>query len=607
MIVKMNKYAFMVYHKEYETFLSDLRDAGVVHLVETKSTADNKELQESLIQRKRIDTLKRYFKTLLADQKDVQQAPARDISVKEGLRLVQKIEECQDKKALLESARQTLEKEIAYMEIWGEFTYSNINKLQRAGYHVTFFTCPTSKFNEDWVEKYNAIQISTYQSVVYFITITKIGEVIEIDAERPKMPDRGLAKLRARYNKQLEDIKAIGDRLKQYAVEDYNTLDMLDKKLHNKFNYSNAIVQATKEADDKLMLMEGWAPREKEEALEKMLDDKGIYYQKLEIKDEDNVPIQLKNNRFSRLFEPITKLFSLPNYNEFDPTPFFAPFFMMFFGFCFGDAGYGIIIVTACTLLKRKVAPEVRPFLSLFQFLGLATIIFGLLSGSFLGIALADVKALSAFKAYFLNSDNLMTLSIIVGLLQIVFGKCVAAAQVIYLKGWKYGVAPIGWILVIVAAIAAFGLPMVGIALSPMMLNVCNGLIAIGLLVALLYNSPGKNVFLNFGSGLWNAYNIASGLLGDTLSYIRLFAIGLTGAILGGVFNELAFTMTDGMNIVLRSVMVLLILLIGHSINFGLCMISSLVHPLRLTFVEYYKNAEFGGGGKTFTPFKLEK
>ncbi len=607
MIVKMNKYAFMVYHKEYETFLSDLRDAGVVHLVETKSTADNKELQESLIQRKRIDTLKRYFKTLLADQKDVQQAPARDISVKEGLRLVQKIEECQDKKALLESARQTLEKEIAYMEIWGEFTYSNINKLQRAGYHVTFFTCPTSKFNEDWVEKYNAIQISTYQSVVYFITITKIGEVIEIDAERPKMPDRGLAKLRARYNKQLEDIKAIGDRLKQYAVEDYNTLDMLDKKLHNQFNYSNAIVQATKEADDKLMLMEGWAPAENEEALEKLLDDKGFYYQKLEIKDEDNVPIQLKNNRFSRLFEPITKLFSLPNYNEFDPTPFFAPFFMMFFGFCFGDAGYGIIIVTACTLLKRKVAPEVRPFLSLFQFLGLATIIFGLLSGSFLGIALADVKALSSFKHYFLNTDNLMTLSIIVGLLQIVFGKCVAAAQVIYLKGWKYGIAPIGWIVVIVAALTIYGLPMLEIALPPVALNVCNALMLAGLLVAMLYNSPGKNVFMNFGSGLWNAYNLASGLLGDTLSYIRLFAIGLTGAILGGVFNELAFTMTDGLNVVLRAVLVLLILLVGHSINFGLCMISSMVHPLRLTFVEYYKNAEFAGGGKSFNPFKLEK
>ncbi len=112
---------------------------------------------------------------------------------------------------------------------------------------------------------------------------------------------------------------------------------------------------------------------------------------------------------------------------------------------------------------------------------------------------------------------------------------------------------------------------------------------------------------MNFGSGLWNAYNLASGLLGDTLSYIRLFAIGLTGAILGGVFNELAFTMTDGLNVVLRAVLVLLILLVGHSINFGLCMISSMVHPLRLTFVEYYKNAEFAGGGKSFNPFKLEK
>lgn len=115
-----------------------------------------------------------------------------------------------------------------------------------------------------------------------------------------------------------------------------------------------------------------------------------------------------------------------------------------------------------------------------------------------------------------------------------------AAAQVIYLKGWKYGIAPIGWIVVIVAALTIYGLPMLEIVLPPVALNVCNALMLAGLLVAMLYNSPGKNVFI-VGSGLWNAYNLASGLLGDTLSYIRLFAIGLTGAILGGVFNELAF------------------------------------------------------------------
>ena len=126
------------------------------------------------------------------------------------------------------------------------------------------------------------------------------------------------------------------------------------------------------------------------------------------------------------------------------------------------------------------------------------------------------------------------------------------------------------------------------------------------MLVAFVYNTPGKNIIMNLGTGLWNTYNMASGLLGDTLSYIRLFAIGLTGGILGGVFNDLAFSMTDGMNIVLRVLVVLLILVMGHTINFCLCMISSLVHPIRLTFVEYYKNAEFAGGGKPYKPFKQE-
>ena len=80
--------------------------------------------------------------------------------------------------------------------------------------------------------------------------------------------------------------------------------------------------------------------------------------------------------------------------------------------------------------------------------------------------------------------------------------------------------------------------------------------------------------------------------------------IGLTGSILGGVFNTLAVTMTDGMNIVARAICMLLILLVGHSINIALCTISSLVHPLRLIFVEYYKNAEFEGGGKAYEPFR---
>ena len=604
MIVKMSKYAFMVYHREYDAFLTTLRELGVVHVKETNSVLDNAELQALLAERKQVSTAIRYCKNLNSQTKEVTVAPARGLTKAEGLKLVGKLEEMQEKQAQLQAAKVSLEKDIAYMDIWGEFSYANIRRLKKAGFDVTFFSCPTSKYEPKWGEEYNAFLVNNFQSVTYFVTVTKTGTPIDIDAERPKMPDRGLAKLHLAMEQLLDNIKVLNNQLKEYAAEQYNTLVELEKNIQNEFNFSNTLVQTDREAGDKLMLLEGFVPTEEAPAMEVALEKEGYYFQELDIQDGDRVPIKLKNNKFNRLYEPITKMFSLPNYTEFDPTPLFAPFFMLFFGLCFGDGGYGLLVLLACSFFKRKVNPDFKPYLTLFQYLGLAAIIVGTCTGSFFGIALADVPALSKVKDYFVSSDNLMTFSIVIGLVQIIFGKTVAAFKMKAQKGVKYSIAPVAWVFVITALALAFGLPMLNLQLPETVKTVFIGIAVIGLVVAYLYNSPGKNIFLNFGTGLWNTYNMASGLLGDTLSYIRLFAIGLTGAILGGVFNQLAVDMTEGMNIVLRAVCMLLILLVGHAINIGLCTISSLVHPLRLIFVEYYKNAEFEGGGKEYRPFK---
>lgn len=604
MIVKMSKYAFMVYHREYDAFLTTLRELGVVHVKETNSVLDNAELQALLAERKQVSTAIRYCKNLNSQTKEVTVAPARGLTKAEGLKLVGKLEEMQEKQAQLQAAKVSLEKDIAYMDIWGEFSYANIRRLKKAGFDVTFFSCPTSKYEPKWGEEYNAFLVNNFQSVTYFVTVTKTGTPIDIDAERPKMPDRGLAKLHLAMEQLLDNIKVLNNQLKEYAAEQYNTLVELEKNIQNEFNFSNTLVQTDREAGDKLMLLEGFVPTEEAPAMEVALEKEGYYFQELDIQDGDRVPIKLKNNKFNRLYEPITKMFSLPNYTEFDPTPLFAPFFMLFFGLCFGDGGYGLLVLLACSFFKWKVNPDFKPYLTLFQYLGLAAIIVGTCTGSFFGIALADVPALSKVKDYFVSSDNLMTFSIVIGLVQIIFGKTVAAFKMKAQKGVKYSIAPFAWVFVITALALAFGLPMLNLQLPETVKTVFIGIAVIGLVVAYLYNSPGKNIFLNFGTGLWNTYNMASGLLGDTLSYIRLFAIGLTGAILGGVFNQLAVDMTEGMNIVLRAVCMLLILLVGHAINIGLCTISSLVHPLRLIFVEYYKNAEFEGGGKEYRPFK---
>ncbi len=602
MIVKMSKYAFMVYHREYEAFLMQLRELGVVHVKENKSILDNAELQDLLALRRRVAQLMRYFKSLNVEAKDY--APARELTKDAGIALLQQIEDLRDKKAQLQTSKASLEKDIAYMEFWGDFSRKDVDRLKKAGYEITFWTCPTAKYEPKWGDEYNAVLVNNVQSVTYFLTITKTGTTVEIDAERQKMPNGGLKELNHSLAQLEQEMAALDAELKALAASQYNTLDRFDKDLQNEFNLSNVLVQTDREAGDKLMLLEGWVPTEKAQTLEHTLEEKGYFYKALEIEDGDKVPILLRNNRFAKLFEPITRMFSLPNYGEFDPTPFFAPFFMLFFGLCFGDGGYGLLVMLVCTLLKRKVSADYKPFLSLFQYLGLAALIVGTCTGTFFGIAFVDIKAFEEVKDYFVSSDNLMTFSIIIGLVQILFGKTVAALKLMSQKGTKYGIASLAWVFVILAMCVVFGLPALNVQLPETVETIALVVAGLGLLVAFLYNTPGKNIFLNFGTGLWNTYNVVSGLLGDTLSYIRLFAIGLTGGILGGVFNSLAVDMTAGMNAGLRVVCMLLILLLGHAINIGLCTISSLVHPLRLIFVEYYKNAEFEGGGKDYQPFK---
>ena len=124
------------------------------------------------------------------------------------------------------------------------------------------------------------------------------------------------------------------------------------------------------------------------------------------------------------------------------------------------------------------------------------------------------------------------------------------------------------------------------------------GVAAIGVVLMLFFNSPGKNPFVNFGTGLWDTYNNITGILSDVLSYIRLFAIGLSGGILATVFNDLATGLSPDIPVVRE----LMILLVGHGINLFMSSISSFVHPMRLTFVEFYKNAGFEMAARQFEP-----
>jgi V/A-type H+/Na+-transporting ATPase subunit I len=158
----------------------------------------------------------------------------------------------------------------------------------------------------------------------------------------------------------------------------------------------------------------------------------------------------LKNNKFAKHYEIIGNLYELPNHKELDMVPFFAPFYMMFFGFSLGDAGYGLFIIGSYYLKRKNL--KLKSSLTLAQWLGFATVIFGMLTGTFFGINLieAEIPWLERAKAYMINTDQLFNLAIILGAIQIVFGMILKVVNISRMQGFLYSLATIGWLVLII-------------------------------------------------------------------------------------------------------------------------------------------------------------
>lgn len=612
MITKMRKYSFLIYHRLYLDFLDKIRELGVLHVIEkaegfSEDENLNRNMQLSSTLKNALAELKKNIPEN-ADLSGVDKAA-------DGVALLADVESAFNKLESLTLDLHNAQREFERISVWGDFSVQRMKALQDAGYELRFFNCNLRKYNPEWNTLYNAFEINTIGPVIYFVAVNKPGTMIDIDADPMKMPEKNAQEMSEAITLMQSQIEIAKKEITELAIRKYQSLEHYYKVVLSEIDFSRVVLNTRSEVENKVMLLEGFCPEEVEVSLQDYLDKSGVFYEVTDPDISENIPIKLKNNAFSRLFEPITRLYSLPNYNELDPTPLFAPFFMLFFGLCLGDGGYGILILAATTFMKRKAKPEMKSFLTLGQYLGLMTVVVGVLTGSFMGISLDQVewKWLAGVKHYFITQDNfgdkfggyspLMVLALIIGIIQILFGMVVNAIKVMKQHGFKYAINHFAWVVLIIVLGTAYLLSTQNVA--PAIMYTLYVVIAICALCVLFYNSPGKNIFINFGAALWNTYNMVTGLLGDTLSYIRLFALGLTGSILGGVFNMLAIDMTADIAFAPgRWLAMLLILLVGHSINFALSIIGAFVHPLRLTFVEYYKNSGFEGGGKEYKPFK---
>lgn len=616
MIEKMKKLTFLVTSKEYEPFLDGIRQLGVVHIAENQKGATSSELQRYLDKANRYkEALKSmdYAISAYADEETVAPEPFK-ADAKQAEDVMERLDTLLAEENQLKHQLDDVHKCKEQLFPWGNFDWNTLQELERYGFKAYFYSCSPKMFQPEWQNQYFATEITDYNKKTYFVAFAK--QTPDINAELLQLPEQSLDF----YNKEEERLKTELDETRKqlYTLSCQNKPSVLAAQTENENGIDLSKVHLNTEsiAADAVKLMEGWVMEKNENEVVDYLEKNRIFYELAKPTLEDDVPIKITNGWYSRLFEPILKMYSLPSYHDLDITPYLAPFFMLFFGLCMGDAGYGLIILAVSFYLSRKLDADKKGYAYLGMFLGGMTIVVGLLTGSFFGIDLSQQEwaFLAPVRKYFINENNfqiagyspMMVISVIIGLIQVLFGMVLSAVKAASLYGWKYGIGRMSWVVGILTALATFGLPACGVALPQWLVYVLYAVLAVCVFGIFFLNSPGKNIFLNIGTGVWDTYGMSTGLLGDLLSYIRLFALGLTGGVLGGVFNTLAIDLTSGMSWGLRWLPMLIILLLGHGINFALCMISSFVHPMRLTFVEFFKNAHFEGGGKAYDPFRVK-
>lgn len=621
MIEKMKKFTFLVTDKEYEGFISSLRQQGVVHVQQLQQGASSQELQQALDLESRYVAVLRVLDSAAKTYQVAPHAPALG-QASDSLEVLTRIENIQAEEQTLMHERDAIEKDIRVLEPWGNFDMKALQRLaQASGLTVGFFRCSSKFFRQEWADHYFAIPVNEMSKSTYFLTFSE--EKPDIEAEQIFLPQESLQEKRAQLDSVLQKLDLIHGEL--LYIEKQLRSVLLDGQSQTRDSIQLERVHLSDErvAGDSLRLLVGWVRADRTEELTTVLDADHIFYEMEDPAFEDDVPVQITNGRFTSLFEPILRMYSLPNYHDLDPSFYFAPFFMLFFGLCLGDGGYGLLVLFGGLAVAKFCKGDVCNYGRLMAWLGMMTVICGLLMGTFFGIDLSqqDWAFLAPVKPYFLNDNGvgpifgyspMMVLSVIIGLIQVLLGMILKGCKAVKNYGFAYGIGTFCWVAAIILAVILYGLPACGVQLPQVVQYILMVLIGISALGIFFYNSPGSyrrpllGLLGNIGGGVWATYGMATGLLGDLLSYIRLFALGLTGGVLGGVFNSLAIDMTSSLPVMVRWIPMILILLAGHGITFALSMISAFVHPMRLTFVEFFKNADFEGGGKEYSPFRKE-
>ena len=635
-IVKMKKFKLFALEKDRKSLLKELQKFSYVHFVKTKE--DDESLKEielnqdmTIIKEKsqKVKWMLNYFSKLFPKEtkKEIDES-----SIKETLFVLveqqaSKYDFSNDYENLanISGEMDSNKEEIANLEIYRKELSKWLNIKESLGNLKAF---KTAKFFLGTVAKKNfeplkdklrnfehtyIEEISDESSQINIMLLTSNTEEKELKNELKTYSftetnfdfDTSFTDEYEKTKNREEELKKANEKLKEKVEK---LLKLIPKLLIQKEYLDNALMRETVvsnfKATDTVNVIEGYIPLDMEEEFKKIVNknsNKSNYLEITEVdKDDEEVPILLKNSGITGLFASITQMYALPKYNEIDPTAILSIFYWIFFGMMVADFAYGLIlfILSGLALMIGKFDENKKKFLKFFFALSFSTMIWGLLYGSAFGdLIKLPTQVLDSSKDFM----SIFILSIIFGAIHLVIALGIKAYILIkngYFMDVIYDVFL--WYLTLTSLIILLLAGRFG--LSEFTKNIFIACAVIGMLGIVVFGArDAKTLVGRIGGGLYSLYGITS-YIGDFVSYLRLMALGLAGGFIASAINIIVkMLVSKG---ILGIILGIVVFTLGQSFNIFLSFLSSYVHTSRLTYVEFFSKF-YEGGGKAFKKFRV--
>ncbi len=601
------KIEILVHHRDKSMIVNGLQDLGVVHL---ELNDDYRNEPIDALEAKKSLLIK--ASEIIGKHKGVKNKPediksANKLAIDEIASQILAInEQSEQDKQQLESLKKTKWK----YELLGEFDEDKLYKIKQSGVHLAIYTSDRKQYSQYNFENLVCEPISETKDKIYFAVLSST-ESVELPFEAIQLPKKSLVEVSAEENEIKDRQQHVSETLDSYVPYLNKIADEIEL-LDNQVKLLKADGSFLAYGDGAILYLSGWYPQTEKIKIEEFIAHKNLSFKLSEPTVRDNVPVLLNNLKYPKLFESITGIFQLPSYYEMDLTPFIAVFYPILFAYCLGDAGYGLILLLASVIGWFTFLNQSKNMAVLGVILGSFTTLMGLVkSGSIFGMPIITEEP-NAFFAYLsqfvlIPDDrgvvfNAFNVALMIGVVQILVGIIISIVNKIRYQSWLASLSQIGKLFIVVSLIWMFLADMQHVmALQPLgQLRVI--LLIMGVALVMFFHDLSVSITKRPFTGILPLFFIATGILGDVLSYVRLFALGVASSVLGLVVNQIGMQIMEGAW--WQLILGILFLLIGHSLNLALATLGAFVHPLRLTFVEFYNNAQFEGGGRAYKPFK---